>query len=46
VSELGAQSAWCPQPRHWGAGAPPGSAAYAVPVNKLHGNADADGCVR
>ena len=28
VSELGAQSAWCPQPRHWGACAPTGSAAY------------------
>ena len=27
VSELGAQSAWCPQPRHWEASAP-GSAAY------------------
>jgi len=23
VSELGGQSAWCPQPRHWGACAPP-----------------------
>jgi len=22
VSELGGQSAWCPQPRHWGACAP------------------------
>jgi len=31
VSELGAQSAWCPQPRHWGPVPPPasGSAAYA-----------------
>jgi len=23
VSELGAQSAWCPQPRHWGGGGDP-----------------------
>ena len=29
VSELGGgQSAWCPQPRHWGPVPPPGSAAY------------------
>jgi len=34
VSELGGQSAWCPQPRHWAGLSPrppprPGSAAYA-----------------
>jgi len=31
VSDLGAQSAWCPQPRHWGAcAAAPGSAAMVA----------------
>ena len=31
VSELGAQSAWCPQPRHWGAGDLPPPAPPPMP---------------
>ena len=31
VSELGAQSAWCPQPRHWGP-VPPPPAPPPMPV--------------
>jgi len=47
VSELGGPECMVPStPVIGGRCPPPGSAAYAVPVNKLHGNADADGCVR
>ena len=35
VSELGAQSAWCPHNPVIGGPVPPGSAAYAVFVNEI-----------
>ena len=44
VSELGAQSAWCLQPRHWGGGgppAPPCSVAYVcVQPRRFHSQRD------